>query len=49
MLALIKAIAFIARRLFPDFKKDHNVIIAELDNLGVHPVVIRWNRPRIMS
>lgn len=36
-----------ARLFFADFRKgfdlvDHNVIIAELENLGVHPVIIRW-------
>jgi hypothetical protein len=36
-----------ARLFFADFKKgfdlvDHNVIICELENLSVHPAIVRW-------
>ena len=36
-----------ARLFFPGFKKwfdlvDHNVIICELENLGLHPAIVRW-------
>ena len=36
-----------ARQFFADFRKgfdivDHNVIIAELENLGIRPVIVRW-------
>ena len=36
-----------ARLFLPDFKKgfdlvDHSVIICELENLGVHPAIVRW-------
>ena len=36
-----------ARLFFADFKKgfdlvDHNVMIRELENLGVHPAIVRW-------
>jgi hypothetical protein len=35
------------RLFFADFKKgfdlvDHNVMIRELENLGVHPAIVRW-------
>ena len=36
-----------ARLFFADFRKgfdlvDHNVIISELNNLNVHPTIVRW-------
>ena len=38
---------FGARVLFTDFTKgldliDHNILVLELTNIGVHPVLINW-------
>ena len=49
MLAVLDADHWFVRLFFADFRKgfdlvDHNVLIDELENLNVHPVIIRWIR-----
>ena len=49
MLAALDAGHCLVRLFFADFRKgfdlvDHNILIDELENLNVHPVIIRWIR-----